>query len=141
VTDMAEIRQAFTELDRALGNAITGSAASDMPHAALVASLDQVRAFVRQMGATLADEPAAGGPAGLLCAACVQQARNAEAMGQPVEAILPAVMVVNGNSWCDVRHRIATAAEVARAQASQVARPSGLLLPGQQVPPVNGHGG
>lgn len=69
----------------------------------------------------------------LQCAACIQDARNAEAYGQPIPEIHPAATTVGGNSICDVRHRIGTPAQAAAAQAS------GLLLPGAALPPMNGH--
>lgn len=63
----------------------------------------------------------------LLCAACIHDARMAESLGREVPEILPAATVGGGHALCDVRHRIATPAQVAAAQAS------GLLIP------QNGH--
>lgn len=84
------------------------------------------------------DAEVASRPIQLQCAACIQDARNLEAAGQPMLPILPAVTVVNGLALCDVegRHRIMTPAQAMAQQAS------GLLLPqpGQQLPPMNGFG-
>lgn len=75
---------------------------------------------------------------GFQCAACIQDARNAEAAGQPIPEIHPAATVINGNAICDAegRHRIVTPQQAMAQQAS------GLLIPqaGAQLPPMNGFG-
>ncbi len=52
-------------------------------------------------------------PAQLQCAACLQQAADAEALGKTPEPILPAVTVVQGMAICNERHRIVSQATAA----------------------------
>lgn len=134
MTTTAEVRDAFTSISNTLAAAITVAQGTDDPAAALVAHIDQVRAFVDAMAKTLDLQPAAAITAPVLqCSACIQDQRNAEANGEPPKPILPAATVVNGLALCDVegRHRIVTAVQAAVAQRSSI------LLPGQngQMPP------
>lgn len=146
MTTTTEMREALVAISTQLGNAITGSQASEQPHATLVASLDQIRGFVGAMAEAITDEPptmfgeAKQVDSVLWCALCIQDARNREAVGEIPLPIHPAATLINGNALCDVegRHRIITPTQFAAQQAS------GLLLPGQMPPgalgPLNGQG-
>lgn len=148
MTTTAEMRQALTEISTQLANAVTGAATSELPHATLVASIDQIRGFVNAMANAVTEEPAepavgelVQAPAFTLdCAVCIQDARNREAMGEIALPVLPARTVINGLAFCDDRHKIVTPMQHAAQQAG------GIIVPGQQGPmpgpfgPINGRG-
>lgn len=134
MTTTEEVRGALTEISNVLGNAVTASAVSADPYAALVGQIDQIRGFINAMAAKVTDletDPNAtmhNTPGALMCSNCIQDARNAEAMGRMPLPIYPAKTIAQGLAICDVegRHRIVTAVQHAAAQASR------LILPGQQ---------
>ena len=140
MTTATEMREALVEISAALGNAVTGSGQSELPHAALVASIDQIRGFITGLADTVTDEVMVGEVRAtpvLLCAGCTQDARNMESAGKTPLPIHPAATIINGVAICDVegRHRIVTQLQHAVAQAS------GLIgLDGQQLPRLNGAG-
>lgn len=149
MTTTDEMRQSLIEISTALGNAVTGAAQSELPHATLVASIDQIRGFVNAMANSVADEPAAAAMVGELiqapgivldCAVCIQDARNKEAMGEIALPVLRARTVINGLAFCDDRHKIVTPLQHAAQQAG------GIIVPGQGGPmpgpfgPINGKG-
>ena len=140
MTTATEMREALVEISTALGNAVTGSAQSELPHAALVASIDQIRGFIGGMADTITDELMVGEVAAtpvLLCAGCTQDARNMESAGNIPLPIHPATTIINGVAICDVegRHRIVTQLQHQVAQASALIGPDG-----QQLPRLNGTG-
>ena len=134
MTTTEEVRSALTEISNVLGNVVTNSASTPDPYAALVGQIDQIRGFINAMADKVTDlEPDPNAttdnrPGAMLCAQCIQDARNAEAMGRMPLPIYPMRTVVQGLGVCDVegRHRIVTAIQHAAAQASR------LILPGQQ---------
>ena len=146
MTTTAEVREAFATISNKLGELVTTSAASEDPFTALVGHLDQVRGFIDAMAAQVEIDPSP--MAGELvqapglrldCSSCIQEARNAEAMGQSPLPIHPARTLAAGLAICDVegRHRIVTPVQHAAAQASRLVLPG---QPGQQLPPMNGQG-
>lgn len=147
MTTTTEMREALTAISTQLANAVTGAAQSELPHATLVASIDQIRGFVNAMANSVTDEPAAGvgelvqAPGIVLdCAVCIQDARNREAMGEIALPVLRARTVINGLAFCDDRHKIVTPMQHAAQQAG------GIIVPGQGGPmpgpfgPINGQG-
>ncbi|SRR5579883_1988724 len=137
MTTTDEVRQALTEISNVLGDAVTSAQGSEDPFATITGQIDQIRGFVNAMALTVTDiEPDPNAtvhnrPGALLCASCIQNARDAEAAGRMPLPIYPASTVVQGIALCDVegRHRIVTAVQHAVAQRSS------LILPGQQPMP------
>lgn len=134
MTTITEVREAFASISNVLAAGITASQTVPDPGAALIAHIDQVRAFADAFARTLDLRIESFGVQPLLwCSACIQDARNAEAAGETPKPILPMTTIVNGLGLCDVegRHRIVTAVQAAVANSGR------LIVPGQngQMPP------
>lgn len=73
-------------------------------------------------------------PPVILCLGCYIDRHNAQRAGRPLPPLNPAQLIVNGGGMCPQHVQIADGPVMPDRTAS------GLLLPGQQAPGLNGHG-